>query len=449
MMEIRIPEKAAGILNMLHQAGFEAYVVGGCVRDSLIGRRPDDWDITTDALPEQVKGLFRHTVDTGIRHGTVTVMLGKEGYEVTTYRLDGEYEDFRHPAEVSFTHKLSDDLMRRDFTINAMAYDPGQGLIDLFGGVNDLKDHVIRCVGEPRERFTEDALRIMRAVRFSAQLGFEIEEKTFRAMQELSGNLVHVSAERICTELMKLIVSPHPDYLADAWKAGITRGILPEFDLCMETRQNTPHHCFTVGEHILESMKQVRPDPVLRLTMLLHDIGKPQTRTIDESGRDHFIMHGLKSRDMAETIMRRLKLDNHTIRTVSTLILWHDYRPEPEARQVRKALNRIGEELFPLFLEVQRADCLAQSAYMRAEKLERIARVEKCAEEIRAAGDCLSLKTLAVNGSDLKRAGFSAGKEMGMLLSELLQHVLEHPEDNDKEKLLLIAAQRRFCLDTE
>ena len=440
MMEIRIPEKAAGILKTLHKAGFEAYVVGGCVRDSLIGRTPDDWDITTDALPDQVKALFRHTVDTGIRHGTVTVLSGKEGYEVTTYRVDGEYEDFRHPAEVSFTHKLSEDLMRRDFTINAMAYDPERGLIDLFGGVKDLEDHVIRCVGKPEERFTEDALRIMRAVRFSAQLGFEIEQETFRAMSRLSANLVHVSAERICTELMKLIVSPHPDYLADAWKAGITKVILPEFDLCMETEQITPHHCFTVGRHILESMKQIRSDPVLRLTMLLHDIGKPLVRTTDDSGRDHFVMHGLKSRDMAETIMRRLKLDNHTIRSVSTLILWHDYRPQPEPKQVRKAVNRIGETLFPLYLEVQRADCLAQSSYMREEKLQRIEQVGACLEQIRAEGDCISLKALAVNGSDLKEAGFPAGKAMGTLLSDLLEHVLEHPEDNNKEKLLSIAA---------
>ena len=208
----------------------------------------------------------------------------------------------------------------------------------------------------------------------------------------------------------------------------------------METEQITPHHCFTVGRHILESMKQIRSDPVLRLTMLLHDIGKPLVRTTDDSGRDHFVMHGLKSRDMAETIMRRLKLDNHTIRSVSTLILWHDYRPQPEPKQVRKAVNRIGETLFPLYLEVQRADCLAQSSYMREEKLQRIEQVGACLEQIRAEGDCISLKALAVNGSDLKEAGFPAGKAMGTLLSDLLEHVLEHPEDNNKEKLLSIAA---------
>ena len=442
-MKFRIPEKVSQILNTLHAGGFDAFVVGGCVRDSLIGREPDDWDITTEALPHQVKKLFRTTIDTGIRHGTVTVLLGKDGYEVTTYRLDGKYEDFRHPSEVTFTRKLGEDLKRRDFTINAMAYDPGQGLIDLFGGEQDLKDGVIRCVGNAEERFTEDALRIMRAVRFSAQLGFCIEGKTFEAMRNLSGNLVHVSAERIRTELMKLIVSPNPDYLRTAWQAGITKIFLPEFDLCMETPQNNPHHRYTVGEHILASMKMIRPEPVLRLTMLLHDIGKPSVRTTDSSGKDHFVMHGIAGRDMAEEIMRRLKMDNRTIHDVSTLIYWHDYRPEPVPRQVRKAVNLIGEDLFPLFLEIQKADCLAQSNYMQEEKLRRIAGVEACYSQILASRDCVSLKTLAVNGRDLQEAGFPPGKAMGTLLNRLLEHVLLYPVDNQKERLLELAGTMR------
>ncbi len=438
-MNIRIPEKVSYILDTLHAGGFDAFIVGGCVRDSLIGRVPDDWDITTEALPQQVKKLFRTTIDTGIRHGTVTVLIGKEGYEVTTYRLDGKYEDFRHPTDVTFTQMLSEDLMRRDFTINAMAYDPAQGLIDLFGGEQDLRDGVVRCVGTAEERFTEDALRIMRAVRFSAQLGFRIEKNTFEAMRKLSGNLVHVSAERIRTELMKLILSPHPDYLRTAWQAGITKVFLPEFDVCMETPQNNPHHCYTVGEHILESMKKIRPDPVLRLTMLLHDIGKPAVRTTDNSGRDHFVMHGVAGRDMAEEILRRLKTDNHTIHEVCTLIYWHDYRPEPVPRQVRKAMNMIGEERFPLFLEIQRADCLAQSSFMREEKLRRINEVENCWRQITASGECTSLKSLDINGNDLKKAGFPPGKAMGELLNRLLEHVILYPEDNRKERLLEIA----------
>ena len=274
-MVFEIPQKVEIIINILEKAGYEAYAVGGCVRDALLGRTPNDWDITTSAKPEQVKALFHRTVDTGIAHGTVTVLLEKEGFEVTTYRVDGEYEDGRHPKEVTFTACLEEDLKRRDFTINAMAYNPRKGLVDLFEGQKDLENKVIRCVGDPLERFTEDALRIMRAVRFSAQLGFSLEEETRKALSVLAPNLKHVSAERIQVELVKLLVSPHPDYLRIAYEAGVTREFLPEFDRCMETPQNTPHHCYNVGEHILHSLLYVRADKVLRLTMLLHDIDKP------------------------------------------------------------------------------------------------------------------------------------------------------------------------------
>ena len=250
-MTINIPQKAAQILRTLNAAGYEAYVVGGCVRDSILNRVPGDWDITTSALPEQVYELFHRTVDTGIQHGTVTVMMDKEGFEVTTYRVDGEYHDGRHPDAVTFTRSLEEDLKRRDFTINAMAYHPEHGLVDLFGGMEDIDQKIIRCVGNPVERFTEDALRMLRAVRFSAQLGFTVEENTKAALARMAGNLEHVSAERIQTELVKLLVSDHPDYLRTAWETGLTREFLPEFDACMETKQNTPHHCYTVGEHIL------------------------------------------------------------------------------------------------------------------------------------------------------------------------------------------------------
>lgn len=262
-MVLTIPEKVEFIINKLETAGFEAYAVGGCVRDSILGRKPDDWDITTSAKPEQVKALFRRTVDTGLQHGTVTVMIDKEGFEVTTYRVDGEYEDGRHPKEVTFTASLEEDLKRRDFTINAMAYNTSSGLVDMFGGLEDIKKKIIRCVGNPLERFTEDALRIMRAVRFSAQLGFEIEKETKAALSVIAPNLKNVSAERIETELVKLLVSPHPDYLRTAWETGITKEFLPEFDACMNTEQNTPHHCWTVGEHALHSLLNVPCDKVL------------------------------------------------------------------------------------------------------------------------------------------------------------------------------------------
>ncbi|MCI6006287.1 MAG: CCA tRNA nucleotidyltransferase [Blautia sp.] len=435
-MKIEIPSKAAMILNILEDAGFEAYVVGGCVRDSILGRIPDDWDITTSAAPEQVKALFRRTVDTGLAHGTVTVMMEKEGFEVTTYRVDGEYEDGRHPKEVTFTASLEEDLKRRDFTINAMAYNPSTGIVDLFGGLEDLENKLIRCVGNPLERFTEDALRIMRAVRFSAQLGFQIEENTKNALGVLAPNLRHVSAERIQVELIKLLVSPHPDYLRIAYETGVTKEFLPEWDVCMVTEQNTPHHCYTVGEHILHSLLNIRADKVLRLTMLLHDIGKPAVKKTDENGRDHFKMHGPESEKMAHDILRRLKLDNDTISKVCRLVKWHDYRPLPEMKAVRRAVNKIGEDLFPLYLEVQRADTLAQSDYRREEKTGRLEGVCACWKQIREEKQCVSLKSLAVTGRDLITEGIAPGREIGEILQYLLEIVLEDPEQNQKEKLL-------------
>lgn len=437
-MILEIPKNAETILHILENAGYEAYVVGGCVRDSILGRKPDDWDITTSAKPEQVKELFHRTVDTGLQHGTVTVLMEKEGYEVTTYRVDGEYEDGRHPKEVTFTVSLEEDLKRRDFTINAMAYNPSGGLVDLFGGLEDIDRKIIRCVGDPLERFTEDALRIMRAVRFSAQLGFSIEEETRKALKVLAPNLKHVSAERIQVELVKLLMSPHPDYLRTAYEAGITAEFLPEFDACMETPQNTPHHCYTVGEHILHSLCYVRADRVLRITMLLHDIGKPAVRKTDENGRDHFKTHGNAGEKMAGQILRRLKFDNDTIRKVTRLVKWHDDRPEGTLKSVRRAVNRIGEDLFPLYLEVQQADMLAQSLYRRSEKQARLDSVRDAYRQIIEEKQCVSLKTLAVTGRDLIENGYRPGREIGEKLEKLLNLVLEDPEKNQKEILLEI-----------
>ena len=316
MIQIEIPEKVNRIISTLAAAGYEAYAVGGCVRDALLGREPADWDITTSASPYQVKALFARTIDTGIQHGTVTVMLGKEGFEVTTYRLDGEYEDCRHPKEVVFTKSLLEDLKRRDFTINAMAYNEERGLVDEFDGVGDLKRGIIRCVGEARERFQEDALRMLRAVRFAAQLGFVLDEQTKQAICELRENLRKVSAERIQTELVKLLVSPHPERLLEAWETGMTAVVLPEFDACMACEQNNPHHSYSVGVHTIKSMGEVEADKVLRLTMLFHDFGKPQAKTSDANGIDHFRGHQQISEELAGGILRRLKFDNETIRQV-------------------------------------------------------------------------------------------------------------------------------------
>lgn len=324
-IRIAVPEKGQYIIKTLQKAGFEAYAVGGCVRDSILGREPQDWDITTSARPQQVKALFPRTIDTGLQHGTVTVMLRGEGFEVTTYRIDGSYEDSRHPSQVSFTADLREDLRRRDLTINAMAYNDTAGLVDLFGGLADLKARMVRCVGDPGERFREDALRILRAIRFSAQLGYTIEKDTAAAIAKLAPTLSRISAERIQTELTKLMLSPNPDYLRTAYDTGVTKVFFPEFDRAMETPQNHPHHCHGVGEHILHALGCVEADKVLRLAVLLHDIGKPAVLTTDSEGRSHFHGHAAVSGKMAENILRRLRYDNETILKVCRLVQYHDF----------------------------------------------------------------------------------------------------------------------------
>ena len=435
-MKITIPENAKFILDTMHKAGFEAYIVGGCVRDALLGRTPEDWDITTNALPQDTKKLFKRTIDTGIEHGTVTVMMGKEGYEVTTYRIDGIYEDGRHPKEVTFTRDLYEDMMRRDFTINAMAYNEEEGLIDRFDGKKDLEDHIIRCVGNPRERFSEDALRIMRAVRFAAQLDYEIEDETKKAIKELAPTLSKISAERIQTELVKLLQSPHPEKIKMAYELGITAVILPEFDKCMDTPQENIHHMYNVGDHTVEAMKNVRPDKVLRLTMLMHDMGKPDTMEIDDEGVHHFYNHDLVSAEIAKKIFRRLKFDRDTMDRVCNLVLYHDYRFPPKASSIRRAMARVGEEDFPLLFEVRYADTMAQSDFQRDDKLLVIEQCKAVYKEILDRKDCVNLKNLAVKGKDLIDLGIAPGKTLGNILSAMLMDVIEHPEHNTKEYLL-------------
>ncbi|MCR5155072.1 MAG: CCA tRNA nucleotidyltransferase [Butyrivibrio sp.] len=435
-MKIMIPDNPKKILEVIHKAGFEAYIVGGCVRDALLGREPKDWDITTNAMPADVKKLFKRTVDTGIQHGTVTVMMGKEGYEVTTYRIDGKYEDSRHPSEVTFTRDLTEDMKRRDFTINAMAYNDEEGLIDRFGGEQDLKDGIIRCVGVPRERLTEDALRIMRAVRFAAQLDYEIEEGTVEAIKELAPNLEKISAERVQTELVKIVTSDHPEKIRCAYELGITAVVLPEFDRCMETPQNNKHHAYNVGEHIIESMKHVRPDRILRLTMLLHDIAKPATMTVDEEGVSHFYDHAEAGVEAARAIFRRLKFDRDTMDRVCNLIRYHDDRFSVTDKNVRKMMNRVGAEDFPYWMEVRYADTMAQSDYMREDKLDDLDGIREQYKLIIERKECITVKDLAVNGRDLKEAGIAPGPDMGKILNAMLADVLEEPSHNTREYLL-------------
>ena len=434
-MKIELPRKVVLIIKNLQRHGYDAYAVGGCVRDSILNRKPEDWDITTSAKPEQVKRIFRRTVDTGIEHGTVTVLIGKDGFEVTTYRVDGLYEDGRHPKEVTFTSRLEEDLKRRDFTINAMAYNDDERLVDAFGGMRDLNYHLIRCVGDPKERFSEDALRILRAVRFSAQLAFPIEPETAEAIKSLAPNLEKISAERIQAELVKLLVSDHPERIQDACELGITKVVLPEWDDMVGVKQNTPHHKYDVAAHTVHALQNVKNDKVLRLTMLFHDMGKPVMKTTDENGRDHFKGHAIASEQIAKTVMKRLKFDNDTIRKVTKLVAYHDYRMEPTGANVRRAMHEIGVELFPYYLAVRLADTKAQSSYERRGKLENIIQIRELYRNALRNKECVPLKDLAVTGTDLINLGIAPGKKLGTLLNELLDMVIEDPAWNQKGKL--------------
>lgn len=452
-MEIQIPEKVQYVINKLIENGFEAYAVGGCVRDTILGRNPEDWDITTSAKPEEVKKLFRRTINTGIQHGTVTVMLDKEGFEVTTYRIDGEYEDNRHPKSVEFTTNLEEDLKRRDFTINAMAYNQIEGLVDKFHGMEDLKKGRISCVGNPEDRFDEDALRMLRAVRFSGQLGFQIDGSTREAIIKKAGNLDKISAERIRTELNKLLISQGADQLKEAYLTGMTKIILPEFDQMCETNQNNPHHIYSVGEHSLKAVQEIstlyqqeasydeRIHSILCWTMLLHDVAKPIQKTTGEDGIDHFYGHQDKGVAMSEKILKRLKFDNYTIDMVCRLIKWHDYRFTLTSSAIRKAVNKMGEDLIRLLFLVERADMKAQNPSTFREKDEIIKGAEILYDEIERAAECINLKSLAVHGKDLMELGLPAGKEIGRILNSLLEQVLEDPHLNKKEILLELVKQ--------
>lgn len=437
MIQIKLPDNAKKIMDTLHEHGYEAYIVGGCVRDSILGKEPKDWDITTSATPQETKALFRRTIDTGIEHGTVTVMFGKEGYEVTTYRVDGKYADHRRPDRVTFTASLEEDLKRRDFTINAMAYDYETGLVDLFGGVADLNQGIIRCVGDASARFDEDALRMLRAVRFAAQLNFQIAPDTGAAIQEKAIFLKEISAERIQVELSKLLLSPHPEKLIDAYQLGMTAIVLPEFDKMMETQQNNPHHMYNVGEHSIEVAKHVKPDMVLRWTAILHDSAKPLVRTVDEKGIDHFHNHEQEGVAIAKEVLKRLKLDNNTIARVARLVEWHDYGKSANIskKTLRKALNKMGTDLFDDYIAFRYGDVAGQSDYRREEKIANIKRVEALYQEIMEEKSCLTVKELALNGTDLIQMGMKPGKEIGYILDRLLQAVLDEPTLNTREKL--------------
>lgn len=424
-----LPESVKYIIQTLEQSGFEAYAVGGCVRDSILGRSPDDWDITTSAKPEQTRELFEKTFDTGIEHGTITVLIDNIGYEVTTYRIDGEYEDSRRPNDVEFTTDLKEDLLRRDFTINAMAYNKKEGLIDIFGGMQDLESNIIRCVGRAKDRFEEDALRILRAIRFSAQLGFEIEEETAHAIKKMAPTLSKISAERIQVEMLKLILSKNPSYIDQAYKLGVTAVIFPEWDAMMATVQGGAAGQYNVGEHALSCVEYIRNNKVSRLLALFHSIAKPNTKGTEYVGLD------VEGASMAKSVMKRWKMDNHTIRDVSKLVEVHAVLIEPTFPAVRKAVNQIGQDLFPIFHEMQFVDVMSRNSDKRVEKLCALKEVGEIYQTIVDEKHPVVLKDLAIDGARLLEMGVPQGKQIGEVLKQLLDRVLEDHTLNTPEWL--------------
>lgn len=441
-MKITLPNEVKSIIESLEKEGYEAYAVGGCVRDSILGRVPKDWDITTDALPNEIKRIFPVTIDTGIAHGTVTVRKNKKSFEVTTYRIDGEYLDKRHPDSVTFIRELKEDLRRRDFTVNALAYSEKTGVVDEFGGLADLENKIIRCVEDPYRRFEEDALRMLRAVRFSAQLGFSVEDNTKKAIRSLANSLSSVSAERICDELIKLICSDCPKNMMLLYDLGLSKVFLPEWDKMVITPQNTKHHRGSVAEHTVFVLEGVANTKKMRLAALLHDVAKPICKKQDTNGNDHFAGHPQVGANIAKNIMKRLKLDNDTMDYVYRLILFHDDRPPITEKNVRRCINRMGRDLIPDLLDLRHADIMGQSDYKRQEKLDLIEEFRVCYEEILKKEQCVDIKDLKINGSDCLSMGIPKGPKVGEVLKEALELVLEEPEKNNREFLEGFVKQR-------
>ena len=432
-----IPQEVKDVLLALERAGHEAYMVGGCVRDILMGKAPHDWDVTTSALPEETMALFDHfAIPTGLKHGTVTVRSGACSCEVTTFRADGIYPDHRHPAAVTFTHSLREDLARRDLTVNAMAMDVRGTLHDPFNGQRDIQCGLLRCVGEPERRFQEDALRILRTLRFSATLGFTVEERTHHALRLQRGDLRYIAAERIREELTKLLCGT--DALRVLLEEPQVLGVvLPEILPCVGFDQHNRHHCYDVWGHTAHAVAAVPPDPVLRWTMLLHDLGKPQCFTLDEQGVGHFHGHHGPSAEMAEDICCRLRFDSAAARQICTLVRCHD-RPIPlTEKAIRRAMNQLGTETLRQLCQVKRADNLAQHPDYRGRQRE-IDRGEAIMDALLAREDCFTLRQLAVNGNDMIALGLH-GKAVGQMLQTLLDAVIDGDAANDRGTLLALA----------
>lgn len=445
---ISLPAGAAFVLERLVENGYSAYVVGGCVRDSLLGLAPKDWDVCTGALPEEMQRVFadQHVIETGLKHGTLTVMHDHQPYEVTTFRVDGAYTDHRHPDEVRFVTDVVDDLSRRDFTVNAMAWHPQTGLVDAFGGQEDLKAGVIRCVGEPEKRFGEDALRIMRALRFASVYGFEIEENTALAAHRMKDTLRNVAAERIRVELAKLLCGRGAGQILRSY-SDVIFAILPRLAPMQGFDQRTPYHAYDVWEHTIRALENAPANEVLRLTMLLHDSGKPAAFTLDENGVGHAWGHQKLSAGIAEEILQYLRVDNATRDRVLQLVECHDWPLSTERTLLKRRLNKFGEEALFQLIDVQRADNLGKGTQPAGEIENRFEEIRRALTALIAERPCVTLKDMAVNGRDLMAEGIASGKALGETLNWLLGEVLNERLSNERDVLLRAARAHRAEAD--
>lgn len=435
---IELPKNVNYIIEKLNKNNYEAYVVGGCVRDSLLEKIPHDWDITTSATPEEVKKCFKEKIiDTGLKHGTVSVLIDGELYEITTYRVDGNYSDNRHPDDVKFTKSLEEDLKRRDFTINAMAYHPEIGLIDLFGGKEDLKCGIIRTVGSPDARFREDALRIMRAIRFAARYNFEISKNTDLAIYRNRNLLSNISAERINSEFSEMLVQSEAYQYLDDYRE-IFAVFMPEIENMFNCQQIHPHHQYDVWKHTIHVVENTPNNLIFRLSALLHDIGKPLCCVFAEDGYTHFKGHPQKSYEISKIILKRLKYDNKTIDEVLNLVLHHDdFRDIQESeKSVKKYLNKVGPDLLSKLFVLRKADILAQNPDLLDEKTRKIQTLKDIATQIIQEEQCFSLKDMDLNGNDLIELGFKSGKQIGIILKDCLDKIICDDLENEKNTLI-------------
>lgn len=434
---IRLPEKVKNLISTLQEAGFEAFAVGGCVRDSLLGRKPNDWDLCTSATPDEMKSVFCdfRVIETGLQHGTLTVLMDGEAFEITTYRIDGEYSDGRRPDEVTFTSKIEDDLARRDFTINAMAYNDTAGLVDPFGGQSDLACGLLRCVGEPAQRFTEDSLRILRCVRFASQLDYIIENSTTDAMYECLPLLKRVAVERIRTEFDKLLCGPAASGVLREHR-GIIADFIPEIRPMFDLDQKNDYHIYDVWEHTLHVLQHIPADPKLRLAAFFHDIGKPPTMTVTDEDWGHFYGHEAAGAGITNSVMRRLKYDNETREDVISVIDAHKIVFQQTQRHARRCLAKLGEPRLRMLIELELADVKSQNPAFTGGRAENILAFSDLVDEVLAGQQCFSMKDLAVSGRDLMDADIPQGPEIGRILKILLEQVIEGKLPNERQALM-------------